>query len=101
MKDFEALPLHDAILKTINVDWENRSLVITLHAFTVKGSDALPHVLKFENASSIEVPHDSPWGASVFINRVLLMGNSCEIEMQSGDVIKITAENYSFEPTAS
>ncbi|NMP01462.1 hypothetical protein HHE94_01810 [Pseudoalteromonas arctica] len=101
MKSIETLPLHDAILNTININWENRSVIFNLNVFTVKGGDALSHQLTFENASNIEVPHNSPWGDSIFINGVSIIEDNYEIEIQSGDVIKITAEKYSFSPVSS
>ena len=101
MRGVEVLPLHDAILGEININWENRIVEIHLQAFVKQGSKALPHLLKFEGVSNIEVPHNSPWGESFFVNDVSLVDDCCEVEMQSGDVVKIVAESFSFEPKTS
>lgn len=99
MDQFEKLPLHDAYIETIVINWEESSIEIRMYAFTVKAKDALPHILKFTDAEDIHVPHKNPWGESVFINSAEFKDQTYQLEMQSGDVIKIKSGGFSFKST--
>jgi hypothetical protein len=58
--------------------------------------------LQAEGVSHLEVPRLNPWGPSVSVNEVrgpttnANESQAIEIEMQSGDVIKITAKSFAF-----
>ena len=101
MKSIENLPLHDAIIERVEVVWSDRIVKIQLKAFTEKGKNAVPHSLQFDEVTNIQVPHESPWGDSVFINGVSGANGTCKIEMQSGDLISISATSYKFKPSGS
>jgi hypothetical protein len=92
----EALPLHDAVLKSVQVDWEMKRCSFEVAAFTQCGTDAGPRVLAFEGVRSVTIPHDEPWGPSSCINQFHAAGDQFRIEMQSGDVIELTAASFIF-----
>ncbi len=100
MLSIEELPLHDALLNSIEINWPARCVEIRLSAFVVKGNDSVPHLLKFEEVTNTHAPHESPWGESLFINEVSVLDGTVTIEMQTGDKLTISAGSYSFEPVA-
>lgn len=93
---YEGLSLHDAVLRSIEVDWDKKRCVFHLAAFVTPGCGATPHVLAFEGVTFLSVPHEEPWGSSSFVNSVSNEGANFKIEMQSGDVIELTATNFKF-----
>lgn len=101
MNKIENLPLHDAILEKIIVNWSGREVTIILKAFSKAGKNAIPHALKFGQVNDIQIPHKSPWGESKFINAVSVKNDICKIEMQSGDEIYISAERFQFDESVS
>jgi hypothetical protein len=46
MREIEKLPLHDAIVESINVNWADREVVINLKAFSEQGENA-PYAREF------------------------------------------------------
>ncbi|MDD2724126.1 MAG: hypothetical protein PHH59_08925 [Methylovulum sp.] len=89
---FDSLPLHDAILNSINVDWKGGICVFQLETFVEKNC-----LLVFNGLSQINIPRHEPWGASISVNSLRQVGNSkFEIEIQSGDVISIFATDWAF-----
>jgi hypothetical protein len=101
MSGLETLPLHDAIVSRITLQWVERTLEFELLAFAERGKRAFPHKLKFTGVSNFNCPHASPWGESFFINSATGSSGSYVIEMQSGDEIGIEAAGYSFIAAAS
>ena len=101
MRRIENLPLHDAIVDSINVNWVTKEVVINLKVFSKKGENAIPHSLIFKQVKSIKIPHESPWGESESINSASVESGICQIEMQSGDVISILAKDFRFVQSAS
>jgi len=101
MSKFQKLPLHDGILKSIEVNWENGTAEFCINVFSKKGEDAQPHILIFQNIASVEIPRRTPWGFSNQINRAQKNQDEFQIEMQSGDTFRITAAGFSFKPSAS
>lgn len=93
---FDALPLHDAVLRSIEVDWEKKRCVLRLSAFVTPNREAAPHALAFEGVTLLTVPHDEPWGQSSFVNSACTVADGFRIEMQSGDVIELRATNFAF-----
>jgi hypothetical protein len=85
---FKDLPLHDATLHTIRIDW--RAGVCTLMLDAASGS----HELIFTGLLGIAIPREQPWGPSVSINDVRERDGGYEIEVQSGDVLRIVAESW-------
>src|SRR4051812_22165622 len=88
---FGALPLHDASLDSLTVDWNAKSCVIQVR---VVGGQ--PHSLSFRDVSNVSIPHKQPWGPSGFINALAENRGHFLIEMQSGDTIEVVAGGFDF-----
>lgn len=86
--------LHDAVLEGIEIDWQ--SATSTLH-FGLPGDPPPSRTLTFGGLRAIHVPHDQPWGPSVFVNTLEYADGSAadnvsvRVEMQSGDEITVRA----------
>ena len=94
---FEDWPLHDAVLKELRVDWENRTCTVHVLAFVEPRHDAAPCQLIWRGLRRLIVPAEYPWGRSIFINRQWIERNGCySIEVQSGDVLAIEADSPEF-----
>lgn len=88
--------LHDATLVNIDIKWAER---VTTLIFRV-GTDKVIR-LTAGKTTSFHVPHVEPWGPSVSVNnlRQLRSGDQLsllEIEMQSGDIIRIEAGDFAW-----
>lgn len=91
---FDALPIHDAVLTTIYVSWESARCDLRLRPVGLP-----PHLLVFEGFTKIELPRYESWGPSSSVNAVRqLQGEMFEIELQSGDTIRIEAPHWAFRP---
>ena|SRR5437667_12871034 len=89
---FNSLSLHDACLSSAHISWE--AARCSLRVYPV-GLDA--HWLDFEGFTLLELPRQEPWGPSVSINTVREPKPGCfEIELQSGDVLRIAAVSWSY-----
>ena len=90
VNDLAALPLHDATLLNLAVDWKER--VCTAEIRGALARNATSARLRWADMTHLEVPLQRPWGPSVSIleARGPLHGHY-EIRMQSGDVISIAA----------
>ncbi len=79
--------LHDAILKTLCINWEERTLAIRCipNGFTSMRETTIT----FSNVINVIVPHTDAWGPSFYINEARIEANRVSLEMQSGDVIVI------------
>jgi hypothetical protein len=96
---FDRLPLHDAVFYELRIDWEARRCELFVAAFVVNGDRARPHVLAFTGVTRVVIPSEAPWGPSVFVNDLRLGEDGAFlIEVQSGDIIEIRAEAFSFAP---
>jgi hypothetical protein len=99
---FEDWPLHDAILREVRVDWGRRTCTIHLHAFLSPDRDAEPCRIQGTSVRAVSVPHRSPWGESIFINRQSRAPDGRYlIEVQSGDVLEIDADLLELLPDES
>lgn len=89
---FDSLPLHDATLAAAHISWEAARCDLRLHPTNLS-----EHWLIFEGFSSLEFPKNEPWGPSASINRVdEPKPGIFEIELQSGDVLRIVAKHWTF-----
>lgn len=88
---FDALPLHDATLSAIYVSWEAERCDIRLLPVGMP-----PHLLVFEGFTSIELPRRESWGPSSSVNSVKEMDGQFQIELQSGDTIRVEAPHWAF-----
>jgi hypothetical protein len=89
--------MHDWTLISISFEWETGIAVL---AFRRDGPQLVS--VRAEGVSNLEVPRLNEWGPSVSVNEVrgptngLTGSQTLEIEMQSGDVIRITAISFTF-----
>ncbi|HET8656195.1 MAG TPA: hypothetical protein VFL93_11815 [Longimicrobiaceae bacterium] len=98
---FARLPLHDALLDRIIIDWRAHTCVIEVRAFLARGEWAQTAELHFRGVSDVRVPHRAPWGESVSINSVGAESDDYVLEVQSGDEIRIRADAVEFNRAPS
>jgi hypothetical protein len=93
----EKIAMHDWTLLSISLDWENGATVLS---FRRNGPQLVS--VRAEGVSNLVIPRLNEWGPSVSVNELrgpekdLAGQQTLEIEMQSGDVIKITAMSFTF-----
>lgn len=87
--EFETRSLHDATLQEIRCECKISRCVLEFR--TSRGNKKLI----FEEVTDISIPHQNPWGSSVSLNEIRISRDATyEIEMQSGDVIRINAKTW-------
>ena len=91
---FTSLPLHDASLALVHISWEAARCELRLRPV------GLPvHLLVFERFTHLEFPRREVWGPSSSINTLMQAQEGIfEIELQSGDTIRVAAPYWSFHP---
>jgi hypothetical protein len=94
---FDALPLHDAPVDSVHLDWKTKTCTIALHVFLARGVEATPHRLHFFEVRSLSLPHEEPWAPSFYINEASYSDGIFRIQMQSGDTIEIVATGFSLD----
>jgi len=89
---FDSLPLHDASLAAIHISW--KAARCDMHLRPV----GLPsHLLVFEGFTNIELQRRESWGPSSSVNSLAQPHEGLfEIELQSGDTIRIEASHWAF-----
>ena len=89
---FTELPLHDAVLTAVHINWDAARCDLKLRPVGSK-----PHSLVFEGFVNVELPRRESWGRSASINSAKQLGPSLfEIELQSGDVLRIEAPRWTY-----
>ena len=90
--------LHDAILKEINIIWKNGSASIIFHLNEIYAKENNLMTISITNIIDFHLPRLFPWGESIYVNEVSYDEGEkkMEIEMQSGDIIKILAKGFDF-----
>jgi len=97
LENFEELPLHDASLRHIDLDWAARTLRIELTVFYKRDADAVLSTLTFSGVRYVSIPRRDPWGPSVFVNtKAFTPPGLYTIEVQSGDMIEIHTDGFKF-----
>ena len=95
---FQEWPLHDAVLKTISIDWVERTCCMRVLAFLEKHQPAVACSLVWTGVTHVDVPIRELWGPSQFINSQQVDSAArYAIEMQSGDTIRVEASCAAFE----
>lgn len=98
MGPFVSLPLHDAVLRSIEIEWKEAKCILELSAFLERNQEAQPCRVVFLGVTKVVVPREEPWGSSVYINGVSQPSrNEFRLEMQSGDELRIEAKKVFFE----
>jgi hypothetical protein len=88
----EDVDLHDATLVALRVNWADGTCVAELKHGMLGGC-----VLTFSAVSHLTLPRKQSWGRSISINSFSMSSRGqYEIEMQSGDLIKIEASAMVF-----
>jgi hypothetical protein len=94
-EQFRALPLHDALLHELHLDWSARTCRMHLEVFVDLRETAVPRQLVFRSVTDVSIPHHAPWGQSIHINSSgFEPPDVFTLEMQSGDEIRIRAESF-------
>jgi hypothetical protein len=94
LMSFNSLPVHDATLSAIYVTWEAARCEVGLRPVGLT-----PHLLIFEEFTNIQLPRHESWGPSSSVNKpVELENGQFEIELQSGDTIRVEAARWTFRP---
>lgn len=89
---FNSLPIHDATLAAMYINWEAARCDIRLLPVGLP-----PHLLTFKGFTNIELPRREDWGPSSSINSSNQSDTGqFEIEIQSGDTIRIEAAHWAF-----
>ena len=95
--DLSTMSLHDATLLGLHFEWASGTCRIDLHGAP---SHSEPFSITIAGVTRLEIPAEFPWGPSVSVNEFrALKGGGVEIEMQSGDTIRVVAPNNSSKPT--
>jgi hypothetical protein len=83
----EDFGLHDATLVDVHLEWAEGRCTMTL-----RHSELSNCRLTFTGVSNLSLPRARPWGPSRSVNAAYQRNpGQYEIEMQSGDLIKIDA----------
>lgn len=99
MGPFGTWAMHDGIFDEVRVNWSDRTAVLLVRLFLVQGERARRCEIRCTSVRAIRVPHRDPWGPSVFINDHERSPEGLYlIEMQSGDVIEIEADQVELIP---
>lgn len=88
--------LHDAKLSKIEYCWKSKILKIFLNAYLeYPESNELTQVcLSLYKVRDIHIPQKEDWGPSNYVNDVSEAEGKYSIEMQSGDMINIEADEF-------
>lgn len=93
----EDLGLHDATLVAVHLVWADGKCVMT-----VGHSQLSDCILTFTGVTNLTLPRTQPWGRSQSINSASERDKGqYEIEMQSGDLIKIDADDVALTTIAT
>jgi hypothetical protein len=94
--EFSSLPLHDALLQSVEMQWEQKLCRIKVAAFVSREHSAVPYLLEFSGVTSLIMLHKEPWGPSSSVNSTAFASDTFRIEMQSGDIIELVASHFKF-----
>lgn len=100
-RPMENLNMHEWVLVSVQVDWESGRAVFVFDTF-----EAGRVSLIAMGVTDVHVPRMGSWGSSVYVNQVRELTElahqlrTVEIEMQSGDVITVTASSFIYPDVA-
>jgi hypothetical protein len=88
--------MHDATLLSVSVDWSAGTAVVRL----LRDVDGKPEVSTFEarGLRHLDLARRQPWGPSVSVNTLECLSGRLSIEMQSGDLIVVEADEIVSPP---
>ena len=94
--------MHDWTLLSVHFEWKGGRVTL---AFRTDGSKSVKLIA--HDVFELHVPRLNEWGPSVSVNKVLGPSDGAsgrrelEVEMQSGDRIRIVAASFDFPPPAN
>lgn len=95
--EFNALPFHDSVLREIKIDFGSGVCEISITPIQFEQWLGKSIQLVWSDLTKFSVTHEFPWGESVHINNFRQLDkNNFELEIQSGDLIMITASKNAF-----
>ena len=99
MTEFNSLPLHDAVLSEITLDWPTGVVRIRAIAFlSGLNAPAQKCTLIWRGLTQLTANRQLPWGPSNSINSAGFTAPSLyAIEMQSGDELHIHALSFELD----
>jgi hypothetical protein len=96
--EFEKLPLHDASVLSISYDWEGKLVSVFGKRSDYATKKSSPFKILFSNVKLLSIPRMEEWGPSdCILETAQLSISEFQIQMQSGDLIVVNAESFSFE----
>ena len=98
-QSLELQHLHDYSLIKVEVMWAEA--VCHLHLVTWSNAEGrhTPVVVELTGVKFVSLPRNEPWGPSSSINSATFSARTLSVEMQSGDLISISAEGYRVVPS--
>ena len=95
--NFDNLHLHDSTLSKIEYNWQRKEATLLGKTLNTENREVVDFQLKFIKVQCMEVSHDEKWGKSSSIYKVFEEDKKFCIEMQTGDILKFSAEDFRFE----
>ncbi len=93
--EFNALPVHDAILLRIIINREARTCSLLFRLVVPSDQAASAGTLTFTGLRSVALPFEQPWGPSNSVNRMWREEpDMFVVEIQSGDELRFHAEEF-------
>lgn len=94
MNGLEAARFHDARLKEVVVRWGEGDVLVRVRTCEHTPRNVTVHC---KGLVAFDCPRQEPWGPSVHVNSICQKkveeGLAVEIEMQTGDVLKVVAKS--------
>lgn len=90
------LKLHDGTLTKIDVVWLEKKVIFFTSNFLATHDRIVKIELEFNGVKNLHIPMEELWGPSVSINSFSVNNFIYELQMQSGDVIRITASSFCY-----
>lgn len=90
---FNDWPLHDAVVRSIRLDWEAGRVTLDAEVFFTHEEHAKAASIEWSGVRELHVPRRQPWGPSYMINGQRTAGGAFIFEMQSGDEVRVVADS--------
>lgn len=95
--DLDMLPLHDATLATVTIDWPRRSCTLVFTLVHDLGQRPSRGELTFVGLRRVSLPFEEPWGPSNSVNGASTPEPGVFIiELQSGDRLELLASGFTW-----
>lgn len=94
---FDDLPLHDAVIKDINILYSESELSVQIRTSAAVHNDPGDYLLVFFGVSSIKLSLNREWGRSESILSHKQDNDCFSMKIQSGDELSIAASGYTMK----